>query len=63
MWDALSDERTGLSFAIVVSVFVAAEMCCGADHKRHRSSDAIPLLLSCLLLLERVYRALAQKRP
>jgi hypothetical protein len=34
-----------------------------ADYRKHRSSFAVPLLLSCLLLRERVYRVVVQKRP
>jgi hypothetical protein len=34
----------------------------GAGHRKHRSSVAVPLLLSCLLLRERVSRAVAWKR-
>jgi hypothetical protein len=53
--------------SIVVPGFIAAEMFDaplrsngrGADHSKHRSSIAVPLLRSCLLLRERAYRAVA----
>jgi hypothetical protein len=35
----------------------------GADHRKHSLSVAVPMLLSCLLLRERVYRKFGQKRP
>jgi hypothetical protein len=35
----------------------------GADQRKHRSSLDVPLIRSCLLLWESVYRAVAQKRP
>jgi hypothetical protein len=42
-----------------VSEFVAAGG--DADHRKHRYSVAVPLLFPCLLLRERVYRAVAYK--
>jgi hypothetical protein len=35
----------------------------GPDHRKHRSSVAVPLLRSYMLLRECLYRAVAQKLP